>query len=396
MSKLLVLGGSHSDVPLIESATIFGHDVYTTGNRADHPGHRLSSGHFHGDFSQLEEMLELAQRLNVNFIVPGANDFAMMSAAYVAEQMKLPGYDSFAITTLLHRKDKFKDFANSIDMPICRYVTLDPCDDDVAIERVDRLRYPLIVKPVDLTGGKGISRVDVPAQLRAAINEARQISRQNSVVIEEWFDGELHSYSTIIENGKIIFEYFDSEFSLYQDYLVSTSLSVCPIHQDAREIVKVATLRMVKELGLVDGVLHSQFLARDKEARIIEYTRRMSGDLYSKVVQLVRGFRHQDIFIASATSQPISPILNTINTVHQPFVSRHCVTSEKCGKFIRIKIDENIRNNIVSITPIVPFGASVADDGRSKVAVVILSFNSESEMNDYIVNCKANFICEVE
>lgn len=392
MKKILVLGGSHSDQPLIESALSQGLRVYTTGNDPIHPGHRISHGYIQGDYSRPDVILDMAKRLEVDFILPGANDFAMTTAALVAEKMNLPGYDSYSVVRLLHHKDEFRSFANSISMPICRY-------EIVSAEKSGRhgvnLRYPLLVKPVDLTGGKGITKINEFGELAVGIEMALEWSRCRNVVLEEWFDGDLHSYSVIVIDGKIFFEYFDSEFCVYQEYLVSTSLSICNVSSEIKKEIKHHTSKMIKELDLVDGVLHCQFLATKNEFRILEYTRRMSGDLYSRVVQRVRGIRHADVFVLSATGRRLLPVLCPAQPTH-PFVSRHCVTSEQTGNFAGLLIDPKILGNVESVTFIVPFGTSLKDDGRSKVGVITLIFKTEHEMQSFRLDCRSLIKCRVE
>jgi biotin carboxylase len=394
MTKLLIVGGNHSDVPLIKAGILQGHEVYTTGNRPDHPGHKISNRYIPGDYSDPNEILNVARKIGADFIVPGSNDFAMISAAFVAEQMQLPGYDSLATNLLIHRKDLFKKFANTFDMPVCRNVTVDT-ESNVKIEdQIEALTYPLIVKPVDLTGGKGISKIDRPDELATAIKEAVKISHHKSIVIEEFFEGSLHSYSVIIENGIIIFEYFDTEMCLFQDFLVSSSISICNIHDDAKKIVRTSTQRMIKELKLVDGVLHNQFIANKNNARIIEYTRRMSGDLYSYVVNKVCGFRHEDIFISSATCRYLYPLVKN-NRPQDLYVSRHCITSQHNGIFSKLIVNDEKRTYVDSIALITPFGSSVNNCGRDKVAVVISVYASESQMLDYALTLKDDFKCGI-
>lgn len=395
MARMLIIGGSHSDQPLIESALLNGLEVYTTGNRPDHPGHRLAHGYQPGDFSKPEEILAIARQLDVDHVVPGANDFAMLSAAYVAEKMALPGYDSFATAEVLHLKDRFKDFSSALGMPVCKYVVLDPESTSPIEDKLRGLSFPIMIKPIDLTGGKGITRVECMEGIEAAIANARALSRHAVLVAEEWFDGTLHSYSTIIENGEIVFEYLDTELCLFNEHLVSTSLSLCNIPADARRQLRAATAGVVRELGLVDGVLHSQFLANDRDIRILEYTRRMSGDLYSKVVQMVRGFRHGDVFIASALGRPLAPLLKAVQPC-QRFVARHCVTAQQAGRFSRLLVADHIRPYVKSITMSTAFDAEVAADGRGKVAVVIVSFLGETEIMEFANTCKQDFTCEVK
>ncbi len=391
---MLIVGGSHSDLPLIEAALMRGLVVYTTGNRPDHPGHWWSHKYVQADFSNKEAVLEVAKDIGVQYVVPGANDFAMMSAAYVAEKLGLPGYDSYDTTLLLHRKDRFKELAASIDLPICRYVVVNSSDPIAAVGKVKGLKFPLLVKPVDLTCGKGITRIESVLELESALQYAAAMSRQTDIVVEEWFDGDLHSFSTVIEDGEIVFDYCDTELCLYKDYLVSTSMSLGRISATAIHTVRDATRSMVRALRLGNGVLHSQILVHGEEVRILEYTRRMSGDLYSKVVQQVCGIRHADVFIDTAMGASVHGGLKALLPRH-PFVVRHCVTSEATGSFSGLQIDGAVLPYVQSLTLAVPLGTAVTGDGTNKVATVILSFPSETDMREFVACCRKTMRCEV-
>ena len=82
----------------------------------------------------------------------------MLSTAYTAEKLNLPGYDSFENTELIHQKDKYRTFAetNGILSPNAKGYD----DFEKAAQAIDKFNYPVIVKPVDLTGGKGIGKVE--------------------------------------------------------------------------------------------------------------------------------------------------------------------------------------------------------------------------------------------
>ena len=180
----------------------------------------------------------------------------MLSASFVAEKMGLIGYDPYHVTKALHHKHEFKQLASSISMSITPYEIFP----STKLPTLGHLRFPLLIKPVDLTGGKGISRIDNISQLPGAITKAKEQSHQDLLIAEEWFDGSLHSYSTIIKDQKIIFEDFDSEFCLYHDFLVSTSISSAPTDNQVRQGLANEVSRLIKELQLADGVLHCQYL----------------------------------------------------------------------------------------------------------------------------------------
>ena len=108
---LLIAGGGHSDIPLIKASKALGFFVVTSGNRPEDLGHRHSDRFYPIDFSNLTAMLELAQTLRIDAICAGCNDFAALTAAYVAEKMGLPGHDSFETTKIIHHKDQYRNFA---------------------------------------------------------------------------------------------------------------------------------------------------------------------------------------------------------------------------------------------------------------------------------------------
>jgi biotin carboxylase len=372
--NLLILGGSHSELPLIRAARTFGLDIFTSGNRPDHPGHELADNYYPGDFSDAEAMIELARRIGCNYIVSAANDYAYLSACSVAEALDLPGFDPRSIAELLHHKHCFKPLASELGLPITRFITYNFGD---VPHKSKGLRYPLVVKPVDLTGGKGISVVYDEIELQKAITLARSLSKHESLVIEEYFQGTLHSYSTIIENGKVIFDYADNEYCHPSTYLVSTSSSIASVPPHILTDLRFQTEKIASRLKLVDGVLHCQFLYKDHDYVILEFTRRCSGDLYSDVVEAVTGVRHAEQFVRASLGFPMS-ISRT--TPVGSFVSRHCIFPDRPGYFNGLEIDEALSHFLLSVTEVLPRSNFFDKPYKEKAAVVILSFPTHGIM----------------
>jgi biotin carboxylase len=389
-NRLLIFGGSHSELPLIQAARSMGLSVVTSGNRPDHPGHALSDQYIQADFSDSNAMIEVAQSANCSFVLSAANDFAYLSACEVAEKLNLPGYDSVEVARILHHKHAFKPLAESIGMPVTRFKIVDA--DKVTPDDLKSLQYPLMVKAVDLTGGKGISVIDSADQLPMAIQYARSQSKQQSLVIEEYFKGSLHSYSTIICDGKVVFDYADNEFCHPTPYLVSTSTSIVSVPLHIFEHLKVQTERLAQKLGLVDGVLHCQFLYGDGDYVILEYTRRCSGDLYSSVVELVTGLAHAEQFVRQALNLPTQ--LRFTKPV-SPFVSRHCVFPSVAGKFGGIRVSEKITGRVASITEAFGRDYHFDEPNKEKSGVVILAFDSHQSMLNDVPALQALCQCTV-
>ena len=110
--KLLILNGSHSDIPLIKAGKALGYHVITSGNNPELIGHQYSDEYVFADYSNYELIEKIAREKQIDAICACANDFGAITASYVAEKLGLPGHDSFETTLTLHHKDKFKEFSD--------------------------------------------------------------------------------------------------------------------------------------------------------------------------------------------------------------------------------------------------------------------------------------------
>ncbi len=111
---MLLAGGSYGDIPLIKKAKELGFYVITSGNVKEDLGHNYSDECHLVDFSDKEELLLLAERLEIDAILPSCHDLSMISCSYVAEMLSLSGYDSYITTIRLHHKDKFRDISDTL------------------------------------------------------------------------------------------------------------------------------------------------------------------------------------------------------------------------------------------------------------------------------------------
>jgi biotin carboxylase len=375
--KLLIAGGGYSDIPLILSAKKLGFHVITTGNRPNELGHNYSDEYHHGDFSNLAEMLSLAEKLKIDAICSCSNDFSAISAAYVAEKLGLPGHDSYENALTLHHKDRYRKFArtNNLLTPYAESFN----DIEAAINAISQahFKFPLIIKPIDLTGGKGVSKVNKEDECKGAIEKAFTISRAKRIVIEEFIEGSQHSISTFIRDGKVVFYFSDNEYSYRNPYLVSTSSTPSLAGLEAEQKVIPVCEKIASLLNLKDGIFHLQYLLRDKEPVIIEITRRCPGDFYANPVNYATGIDYATWIVRASTGLGIAG-LSQVNP--EGFFGRHCIMSATGGKVSDIIFDKSIEPNIIEKFMWWKPGDIVTDVLTSKFGLVFLKYESIAEM----------------
>lgn len=393
MKKLLLLGGSHAEIPLIQAAQALGWYVITTGNNRDGLGHPYADKTIFADFSDKDAILELARAEGVTAVCSGCNDFALLSTVYVCEKLGLPGHDSYATALEIHHKDKYRALATKLGIPTPRALVIrNSADFEAAITGNNALAFPIIVKPVDLTGGKGIHRAANIEEAHEAYRDASNRTREDHIVVEEFVQGSNHGFSAMLVKGKVAFAFADNEQYYINKYLVSGANA--PSTTAAAGLAKLRDYseRIARELKLVDGILHIQYIERaDGTPVIIEICRRPPGDLYIKFVKYATGIDYPKFIVMAETGMDISSIADVPT---QGFWLRHCVmastqagertaTGDTCEGIVRdVTFAPEIQGNIVEKFLWYKPGEVVTDKLTYKAGIVFFRFDTLVEMAD--------------
>ena len=389
---MLLLGGSHAEIPLIKAAQALGWYVITTGNNRDGLGHPYADKTVFADFSDKEVMLELARAEGVSAVCSGCNDFALLSTVYVCEKLGLPGHDSYATSLEIHHKDKYRALAARLGIPTPQAITIavtgkGRTEQDCAgfDDAIAGLAFPIIVKPIDLTGGKGIHRAANADEAREAYKDACSRTRQDHIVVEEFVEGTNHGFSAMLVKGKVAFAFADNEQYYINKYMVSGANT--PSTTPATGLAKLRDYseRIARELKLVDGILHIQYIEKaDGTPVIIEICRRPPGDLYIKFVQYATGVDYPKFIIMAETGMDISAIPDVPT---QGFWLRHCVMADcqagenGCDGVVRdVIFVPEIQGNIVEKFLWNKPGDIVTDKLTYKAGIVFFKFDTLAEM----------------
>jgi len=323
MKKILIVGGSHSELPLVKEAKKRGLFVITTGNQKNGISHKYADKVILEDYSDKEAVLKIAKKEKIDYICFGAHDLSMISTSYVAEKLGINLFDDYDTTLKLHHKDRFKKTAQKLHLSTAKSYSFS--NEKKAEEFANEFSLPFIVKPIDLGGGKGIKKVEKKEDIKEAVKNAFNFSKSKKIIIEEWFEGSLHSLSMFVKNRQIAFYYTDSEYPCkYNPYGVCLSVSTNPKFELIKKRVFEDTQKLINYLDLKDGLLHLQYLQNNDKYSLIEYTRRMPGDFYNVPVELSTGFEYSKTIIDFVSGK--SPDIEQKEA--KKLISRFCVEDE--------------------------------------------------------------------
>jgi biotin carboxylase len=366
-TKLLLVGGSHADIPVIQAAKKLGLWVITTGNNPKDLGHSYADEYYSEDYSDPHKIYLLAKKLKIDAICASSNDFSAIACAYTAEKLDLKGHDGFDTALIIHHKDRFRKFALAEGLSVPKTVAYNQ-------ESMDSLNYPFIVKPIDLSGGKGIKKVLNKRELDEAITRAKTLSKSDRVVVEEFIEGSNHGYSTFIRDKKVVFAFMDDEHYFHNPYLVSGASTSLYYTKEVANRLNRDLEKMASRLNLVDGLLHVQFILKNNQPYVIEICRRTPGDLYVKLVEYATGFNMSHAIVQSILNQPISYAIENIS-----YITRHCVMTNKSGKINTVSyggFKDKIFDKMVFYTK----GEIISNPLNYKAEIDFIRYNSREDM----------------
>ena len=325
--RLLLLGGSHAEIPLIKAAQKLGYYVITTGNARDGLGHPVADKNIFADFSDKEQMLSIARAEGVSAVCSGCNDFALLSTVFVTEKLGLKGHDSLKISETIHHKDRFRALAEKLEIASPKAVQVKSIED---LEKaLLTLKFPLIIKPVDLTGGKGVRRVETAEEAIDAYRHAFERTRESHIIVEEFIEGTNHGFSAFLVDQKVAFYFSDNEQYYLNKYMVSGANSPTIVCESSLKRLCTYSEKIAQDLQLVDGILHIQFIEHPTLGPyIIEICRRPPGDLYIQFVEYATGVPYSEYLILAETGGDVR------NIKHEPtkgFWLRHCIMAKEEG-----------------------------------------------------------------
>lgn len=291
MPKVLVLAASWFQIPVIRCAKDRGHHVITCDNRPENPGHALADESWCISTTDFEAVARAAERAGVDAVICYATDVAAPTAAYVAERLALPGHPLEAVR-ILTDKDRFREFQQRHDYPHPAFWS--GCDPDGLEAAIGELGLPVMVKPVDSSGSRGVSRVDRPEQLAPAFEAARRHSRRGAVIVEEFLerDGYQLTGDGFVLDGKLVFDAFANQHFAPEGrphFPVGESLPAA-FEERILDRARVQIDRLVGQLGLRTGALNFDlFVDGEGEVHMIEIGPRAGGNSIPVLIREATG-----------------------------------------------------------------------------------------------------------
>ena len=389
MKKLLILGAMEMHVPLIKRAKEMGNYVITVDYIPENPGHKLADEAYFDSTTDLDAVLKLSKKLNIDGIMTYNSDPAAPTAAYVAEKLGLPG-NPYQSVKIMSEKNLFRDFliSNGLNTPkFGNYLNIED-----ALCHINDFSFPIIIKPVDSSGSKGVTVVNNVNDVQNAIECALEKSRSKKFIIEEYIEPvgkQLHG-DGFVQNGKVVFLHLgDHHFDSTINNLVPYSTTYPTEHPV--EIVNACKNQIqdfMSKVGFKNGGFNVELRISNKDNKpyIIDIGARNGGNFTPKVIEYGSGFNFLDRAIKIALGESIDDIKMTDKV--SDFVSHLILHSDKNGVLNNIVLDKMIEDRIIEKHIYLKSGDKVETflGANAALGVLIMKYESREVMDEIVEN----------
>ena len=235
-----------------------------------------------------EQILEKCKEIRPDGIISIASDLASVTVNYVAEKLNLTGNGMESSMLSTNKYLMRKAFEKNGDPSPKNYRS-----DEISEEVIEQLNFPLIVKPVDRSGSRGITKIDKKEELSAAVKLAEELSFDKKAMIEEFVEGEEFSVEYISYRGKHTFLALTKKFTTGAPHFIETGhVEPASVPKEILEEVQKVVEHALDTLLIQNGATHSEIkIAADGTIKIIEIGGRMGGDcIGSDLVQISTGY----------------------------------------------------------------------------------------------------------
>lgn len=387
MKKILLLGGAKQQIPAIEYAKSKGYYTILCDYLEDNPGQYVADKFYLESTTDKECILDIAKRENVDGVVSYLSDPATPTVAYVSNKLGLQSHP-YESVKVLSNKHLFRKFLkeNNFNSPKAKeFMSFDSVLDDI-----NYFRFPIMIKPVDCNGSRGVTRIDSSKELKEielAFDLAMQLSRSKTIIIEEYIESD-HDFvidgEFFVIDGEIKFwGFMNSQRNRNINHFVPVGYTY-PLDIDEERVIRLKEelKRVIDLLDIKLGAVNFEAVfTEDNKLYFIEIAPRNGGNSISEYLEIITGINLMKAQIECSMGNKDIDLSFESN---DKYYSCHNLYSNTRGIFDSVEYSEKIKDNIIKEIIFKQKGDLVEPfNGLDKrVGVIFMEHNSKKSMDN--------------
>lgn len=332
--KIAIIGGSYLQLPAVLKAKELGYEVHCFSWRDGAVCAEQADFFYPISIIEKESILRECERIGIDGITTIASDVAVLTVNYVASHMGLiSNPDEYSEVTT--NKYLMRKCFTENDVPSPRYTVADQSRN----YNITSFKFPLIVKPTDRSGSRGVEKVLDPLQLDTAIDRAQKEAFSKAAIIEEFVTGREISVEAISYQGRHTILQITDKVTTGSPYFVELEHhQPSTLPGQIQSEVKAIVLKALDALHIEYGASHSELkITEDGDIRVIEIGARMGGDFIgSTLVRLSTGYDFLEGVIQVAMGKFLEPVISQYRCSGVYFLSKETEYVKNTLNIVRI------------------------------------------------------------
>lgn len=373
MKKIIIIGANEFQYKIIEKANNLGYETHVFAWEEGAVAKGISDFFYPISIVEKEEILEKAKLIKPDAICTIATDLAMPTVNYIAKELNLVG-NTLVSTELTTNKFKMRERLSKEGLPCPWYKLI------FKFKELDQkiLKFPLIVKPIDRSGSRGINKVLTIEELKKAIKLSKEVSFIDKILVEEYIGGKEYSIEAISQNGIHQILQITEKFTTGSPNFIEIGhLQPARITGKIKNKIKEIIKDSLTVLEFKNGASHSEIKINGNEIKIIEIGGRMGGDFIgSDMVELSTGVDFLkltlDVSLGNEINMKIKNTEENYSIVRFIFTKKDLeqyknIVSKFSSTVIGTHINETFNNNVT--------------DSSNRNGYYILKVKNKKELN---------------
>ena len=275
--KVMVLGGGNCQLNLIERLKKEGDEVILIDYLPDCPGAVLCDIHIVESTFDTEAVLRAAREQDIDAIITLGTDQPVLTAAKVADELRLPFYLTPVQALAATNKRVMKKMFSENAIPTANYRLISKYFSEKDIEGI---RFPAVIKPVDSQGQRGIYKVNSTYEISNHIDDTLSFSREDKALLEEYYENDEITINGWLEDGRLALLSVVDRVTLHS----GAHIGICIAHnfpslhlKDNYKEIETLTQKIVDVFGFKSGPVYFQYLVGAEGIKVNEIAMRIGG-----------------------------------------------------------------------------------------------------------------------
>lgn len=336
--KALVLAGGFPQIALIKELKKRGCIVLLADYNLEPVAKPYADKFFQVSTLDVDAITKLARNEKVDFLITACTDQALLTVAFVSEQLGLPCYIDYKTALNVTNKEHMKKVFVENDISTAKHVIMETFQ----LNKIDGFKYPMVVKPVDCNSSKGVKKVYCQEDLKIAFLEAVSLSRTGTAIIEEYIEGREITVDVQVKDGRAIVL-----SCAYSDKIPDNEKFVIfrtryPVNEKSFVMEQISELaqKITESFGLTNTMMLIQMISDGERVYVIEFSARTGGGVKYDLIKRVSGF---DVISAVIDLTLQKDIEVTLKQPVAKYVTNTFIYC-KSGKFDKLIGFEDLKN----------------------------------------------------